>query len=150
MRDYTVIYSSASKEAFEELMKEILLLFESPLKLKDMFYYDVFCKTETYAHYNMWEEAPVDMIIPSQLTNPCSKPKDRVDYVNNIIELILKGEMEKPEWMVFVEMEEYKTEYNLSPSTFLYLYAKDEKYKLFGEKLINFLYSPNLLITMIK
>lgn len=150
MRDFTVVYSSASKEAFEELMKETLLLFNSPLKLEEMFYYDVFCKTETYAYYDLWEEAPVTLEIPSQLTNTCSRLKDKVDYVNNVIEQILKGNMEKPEWMVYVEMEDYNTEYKLSPSTFLYLYAKDEKYQVFGEKLINFLYSPNLLITMIK
>lgn len=149
MRDYTVIYSSPSKEAFEELMKETLILFKSPLSLEDMFYYGVFCKPETYAHFKHWEEAPIDLEVPHILTNVCSKPYEREQYVKDVIDNVLVGK-NKPEWMVYVEMEESKTEYCLAPSTFLYLYAKDDKYKLFGKKLINFLYSPNLLIKMIE
>lgn len=150
MRDYTVIYSSPSKEALEDLIKETVLLFNSPLTLNDMFYYGVFCKPETYAHYHLWEDAPLDLEIPFVLINPCVTGFERLEYVNGVIKEIVKGEIEKPEWMIYVEMEDYKTEYGLSPSTFLYLYPKEEKYKVFGEKLINFLYSPNLLITMIK
>ena len=60
MRDYTVVYSCASKEAFEEFMNEVLLVFKSPLTIKDMIYYGVFCKPETYAHFKHWNEAPVD------------------------------------------------------------------------------------------
>ena len=33
-----------------------------------------------------------------------------MDYVKNIIENIVKGGIEKPEWMIYVEMEEYETE----------------------------------------
>lgn len=150
MRDYTVVYSSASKEAFEELMNEVLLVFKSPLTIKDMFYYGVFCKPETYAHFKHWNEAPVDLQIPFNLTSPCAKPSERMDYVKNIIENIVKGGIEKPEWMIYVEMEEYETECCLAPSTFLYLYPKEEKYRKMGEKLIEFLYSPSLLITMLK
>lgn len=149
MRDYTVVYSSASKKALEDLINETLLLFNSPLSIKDMFYYGVFCKTETYAYYDEWEHAPSDLFIPPILINDCPKPEEKCDYVNCIINQILKGAIEKPEWMFYVEMEDYKTELCLSPSTFLYIYPKDEKYRNFGEKLINFLYSPNLLITML-
>lgn len=150
MRDYTVVYSSPSKEALENLINETLILFNSPTTIKDMFYYDIFCKVETYANFKLWDDAPVDLIIPSELTNVCSRVNDRVRYVKSIIDKIIKGEMEKPEWMVYIEMEENISEYNLAPSTFLYLEPKDEKYRKFGEKLIEFLYSPNLLITMVK
>lgn len=150
MRDYTVVYSSASKEALENLINETILLFNSPLTIDDMFYYGVFCKCETYAHYDLWEDAPVELEIPFVLTNPCAKAQDRMDYVQGTIQQIVKGEIGKPEWMIYVEMEDYKTEYCLAPSTFLYIYPKEEKFRSFGEKLIEFLYSPNLLITMIK
>lgn len=150
MRDYTVVYSSASKEALENLINETILLFNSQLSIDDMFYYGVFCKNETYANFKHWDEAPVDLIIPTQLTNACSSSKDRITYVKEVIHNILQGSIEKPEWMLYVEMEEFVSEYNLAPSTFLYIYPKEEKYRRFGEKLIEFLYSPNLLITMIK
>lgn len=149
MRDYTVVYSSASKQALEELINETLLLFNSTLSIKDMFYYGIFCKPETYAYYDLWEHAPSDLEIPFNLINECAKPKEKIDYVNGIINQILQGTIEKPEWMFYVEMEDYKTELCLPPSTFLYIYPKEEKYKKLAEKLIQFLYSPNLLITML-
>ena len=147
-REYTFIYSSPCIEPLQELINEMLLIFNSPLRIDDIFYYGVFCKPETYANYQHWDEAPENLEVPFELTNTCSTPNDRTNYVNNVIKEVLRGEIDKPSWMIYVEMEEVCNEYEQAPSTFLYIEVKDETYKILAEKLINFLYSPNLIITL--
>ena len=147
-REYTFIYSSPCIEPLQDLINEMLLIFNSPLRIDDIFYYDVFCKPETYANYQHWDEAPENLEVPFELTNTCSTSNDRTNYVNNVIKEVLRGEIDKPSWMIYVEMEEICNEYEQAPSTFLYIEVKDETYKILAEKLINFLYSPNLIITM--
>lgn len=147
-REYTFIYSSPCIEPLQELINEMLLIFNSPLRIDDIFYYGVFCKPETYANYQHWDEAPENLEVPFELTNICSTSNDRTNYVNNVIKEVLRGEIDKPSWMIYVEMEEICNEYEQAPSTFLYIEVKDETYKILAEKLINFLYSPNLIITL--
>lgn len=145
------------------------------LKASDLFCYGVFCKPETYANFTVnADELPNDVIFPSILTSVCSTADERLDYVKKLIDAILCGEevevvvnpitdpctgeiieegsttyvkQEKPDWMVYVEEE--TTICGQAPSTFLYLKAKNEDYQELGEKLINFLYSPSKLITML-
>ena len=147
-REYTFIYSSPCIEPLQELINEMLLIFNSPLRIDDIFYYGVFCKSETYANYQHWDEAPENLEVPFELTNTCSTSNDRTNYVNNVIKEVLRGEIYKPSWMIYVEMEEICNEYEQAPSTFLYIEVKDETYRILAEKLINFLYSPNLIITL--
>ena len=147
-REYTFIYSSPCIEPLQELINEMLLIFNSPLRIDDIFYYGVFCKPETYANYQHWNEAPENLEVPFELTNTCSTSNDRTNYVNNVIKEVLRGEIDKPSWMIYVEMEEVCNEYEQAPSTFLYIEVKDETYQILAEKLINFLYSPNLIITL--
>ena len=147
-REYTFIYSSPCIEPLQELVNEMLLIFNSPLRIDDIFYYGVFCKPETYSNYQHWDEAPENLEVPFELTNTCSTSNDRTNYVNNVIKEVLRGEIDKPSWMIYVEMEEVCNEYEQAPSTFLYIEVKDETYKILAEKLINFLYSPNLIITL--
>ena len=61
----------------------------------------------------------------------------------------MHNEIEKPSWMIYVEMEEVCNEYEQAPSTFLYIEVKDSKYQILADKLINFLYSPNLITTLV-
>ena len=147
-REYTFIYSSPCIEPLQDLINEMLLIFNSPLRIDDIFYYGVFCKPETYANYQHWDEAPENLEVPFELTNTCSTSNDRTNYVNNVIKEVLRGDIDKPSWMIYVEMEEICNEYEQAPSTFLYIEVKDETYKILAEKLINFLYSPNLIITL--
>ena len=147
-REYTFIYSSPCIEPLQELINEMLLIFNSPLRVDDIFYYGVFCKPETYANYQHWDEAPENLEVPFELTNTCSTSNDRTNYVNNVIKEVLRGEIDKPSWMIYIEMEEVCNEYEQAPSTFLYIEVKDETYQILAEKLINFLYSPNLIITL--
>lgn len=149
IRDYTYIYSSGSIDALEELVNEIFLLLNSPLRIKDVFYYGVFCKEDTYANFSHWDEAPESLEVPGILTNRCSTPYERYDYVKSIMLQVLRGEIEKPSWMTYVEMEEVCGEYEMAPSTFLYIEVKDKKYQILADKLINFLYSPNMMMTFV-
>lgn len=150
-KQYSFVYSSACVEALRELMEEFFNIFELDVKLDDIFDYGVFCKEDTYANYKHWDEAPLELEVPYYLTNPTSSEKSRTEYVRGIIDQVITGEIEKPEWMIYVEMEETCNEYEQAPSNFLYLQVKDgmEKYEILGQKLIEFLYSPNLMTTLV-
>lgn len=150
MVDYTFIYSSPSIEALENLIKSFLATFNIPKTIDEMFEYGVFCKPETYANFEFWDEAPLNLCVPDNLTSVCSKPSDRMNYVKMIIEQIIKGEIDKPEWMLYVEQTASCNKFNDAPSTFLTIIPKSDEYRDLANKLIEFLYSPNLLITMVR
>lgn len=152
MRDYTVIYSSHSVEAAKKLIQEFINLFGIPSVTPDgMFYYGVLCKDLTYANFYGWDDAPCSLEVPDAIIDVIASPESqRLDYVHRVMEQVIKGEAEKPEWMKYIEENAQCDEYGQMPSTFLYLIPKEEKYKELGERLIEFLYSPNLTITMVR
>lgn len=152
MKTLTFIYSSQSIETLQELFTELINVFGYTVipKLDEMFYYGVFCKENTYSNYKHWNEAPDDLEIPEILTAVCAKPSERLNYVRSIINEIIRGEIEKPEWMKYVEEEETCNIYDAAPSTFLYLIPKDEKYQELANKLLGFLYSPNMMVTEVR
>lgn len=146
MKIGTYIYSSQSVEKLKEMLNEFSITFNIPsISLDKMFYYGVFCKDITYANFKHWDEAPERLEIPENLTAPCQTEEERLDYVHYITNLIIRGEIEKPEWMLYVEMEESCNEYDAAPSTFLYIISKEDKYKALADKILEFLYSPNLV-----
>lgn len=146
MKIGTFIYSSNSIDALKEMLQEFFIVFNIPsLTPDDLFYYGVFCKDVTYANYKYWNEAPVTLEIPEILTSICNTEADRLNYVHGITEQIMKGEIDKPEWMLYIEMEENCNGYETAPSNYLYLIAKDDKYSKLAEKILDFLYSPNLI-----
>lgn len=152
MKIITYIYSSQSVEALQNLINEFRTLFnyDKIPQLDDMFYYGVFCKATTYSNYKKWDAAPLDLDIPEILTSTCSSPLERADYINSIIQDIMKGSIGKPEWMKYIEEEEVCDSFDSAPSTFLVLLPKENKYKELADKLIEFLYSPNMMISEIK
>ena len=142
----TFVYSSNSIETLKDMLKEFFLVFNIPsITPDDLFYYGVFCKDITYANYKYWSEAPITLDIPEALTDVCHSEADRLEYVHYITNQIIKGEIKKPEWMLYVESEENCNEYDAAPSTFLYLIAKEGKYEKFATKVLDFLYSPNMI-----
>ena len=95
IRDYTVIYSQPSIEALENLIKDFIGTFGLAVDIHDMFWYGVFCKDITYSNYK-WESNDTfaeRMNVPDMLYNGCATPDERKDYVNDIIERIMKGEI---------------------------------------------------------
>ena len=153
MKTITFIYSSESVEAIKRLFTELRGVFGYTLipEFDDMFYYGVFCKQNTYSNFNGWEKAQGEGIeVPEMLTSVCPTPSEREDFVKRTINEIIKGEIEKPEWMKYVEEEMSCNCCNAAPSTFLFLIPKDEKYRTLAARLLDFLYSPNMMTTELK
>ena len=153
MKTITFIYSSESVEALKKLFTELRWVFgyTTVPELNDMFYYGVFCKPNTYSNFNGWEKAQGEGIeVPEMLTSVCPTPSEREDFVKRTINEIIKGEIEKSEWMRYVEEESVCSCYNAAPSTFLTLIPKDEKYRILADRLLEFLYSPNMMTTELK
>lgn len=146
--ELTYIYSSHCIPYLKELIKTLDSTFSIKDKIDDMFWYGVFCNAETYAYFKHYDECVGD--VPDLLMNRHNPPLSKLLYVKGIINKVIKGEIDKPKWMLFVEENESFNEFTDSPSTFLYLIPKDEKYTKFGEALTNFLYSPNLMMTLKK
>ena len=153
MKTITFIYSSESVEALKNLFTELRWVFGYTLipEFDDMFYYGVFCKSVTYANFNGWEKAQREGVeVPEILTAMCPTPSEKEDFVKRIIIEIIKGEIEKPEWLRYVEEEMSCSCCDAAPSTFLTLIPKDEKYRILAARLLDFLYSPNMMTTELK
>ena len=153
MKTITFIYSSESVEALKNLFIELRWVFGYTLipEFDDMFYYGVFCKSVTYANFNGWEKAQREGIeVPEILTAMCPTPSEKEDFVKRIIIEIIRGEIEKPEWLRYVEEEMSCSCCDAAPSTFLTLIPKDEKYRTLAARLLDFLYSPNMMTTELK
>ena len=150
VRDYTVINSQPSIEALEKLISDFCSTFGMAETIDDLFYYGVFCKPQNYANFEFNITEVYDFDIPYNITNCQAKEEEKIDYVKKLINQIMRKEITKPEWMKYVEMNASCNEYNQAPSTFLQIIPKENQYKLLAQRLIEFLYSPNLTITMIK
>lgn len=150
VKDYTVINSQPSIEALEKLISDFCSTFGIVETIDDLFYYGVFCKPQNYANFEFDITEVYDFDIPYNITNCQAKEEEKIDYVEKLINQIMRKEITKPEWMKYVEMNASCNEYNQAPSTFLQIIPKESQYKLLAQRLIEFLYSPNLTITMIK
>ena len=152
MQTLTFIYSSRSVEALKDVFAELQHVFgrNNIPDFEDIFYYGVFCKPCNYAFFKYWDDAPDSLEIPEIITNGWSKKSEKLDYVRKTINEIMRGEIKKPEWMKYIEMNMTCNAYGQAPSSFLNIIPKEEKYQKLAERLLEFLYSPNLTITMCK
>jgi hypothetical protein len=149
-KDYTTVNSQPSIEALENLMSKFFDTFGMTYNIDDLFYYGVFCKPQTYTNYHFDTSDDYDFDIPDVLTAICSNYDEKLNYVNHIIEQVMKKEIVKPEWMKYIELNMNCNEFEQAPSTFLQIIPKQPQYEKLAQGLIDFLYSPNLLITMLK
>jgi hypothetical protein len=149
-KDYTTINSQPSIEALENLMVDFFGTFGLTETIDDLFYYGVFFKTQNYANYEFDITEDYDFELPSVLIAPCATDREKIDYVETIIKQVMRKEIAKPEWMKWIEMNMTCDEFDQSPSTFLRIVAKEPQYEALAQRLIEFLYSPNLTITMVK
>ena len=149
VRDYTVVNSQPSIEALEKLMSSFFATFGMVETIDDLFYYGVFCKPQNYANFEFDIKENYGFDIPYNIMN-YQATEEKIDYVKKLINQIMKKEITKPEWMKYVEMNASCNEYDQAPSTFLQIIPKENQYKLLAQRLIEFLYSPNLTITMLK
>ena len=149
VRDYTVINSQPSIEALEKLISDFCSTFGMAETIDDLFYYGVFCKPQNYANFEFDIKENYGFDIPYNIMN-YQATEEKIDYVKKLINQIMRKEITKPEWMKYVEMNASCNEYNQAPSTFLQIIPKENQYETLAQRLIEFLYSPNLTITMIK
>ena len=149
VRDYTVINSQPSIEALEKLISDFCSTFGMAETIDDLFYYGVFCKPQNYANFEFDIKENYGFDIPYNIMN-YQATEEKIDYVKKLINQIMRKEITKPEWMKYVEMNASCNEYNQAPSTFLQIIPKENQYEALAQRLIEFLYSPNLTITMIK
>lgn len=149
VRDYTVVNSQPSIEALEKLMSAFFTTFGMVETIDDLFYYGVFCKPQNYANFEFDIKENYGFDIPYNIMN-CQATEEKIDYVKKLINQIMRKEITKPEWMKYVEMNASCNEYNQAPSTFLQIIPKEKQYEVLAQRLIEFLYSPNLTITMVK
>lgn len=145
-KELTYIYSSPCLSYLRELIDTLNPTFSVKDKIDDMFWYGVFCKPETYSNYREYDRC--DCEVPEILTNEKVTQYERLSFIKSEMDKVIRGEKEKPGYFFFVEEYEAFNEYEDSPSTFLYLIPKEERYRKFGEALTNFLYSPNLMVTL--
>lgn len=150
IKEYTFIYSSGSIDALENLIIEMSKVFNLDISIDDLFYYGVFCKESVYACFSDWVSAPDFLDVPLKLSDNAQPLDEKIDYVQKVINSILVGDIEKPDWMTYVEEEETLDYYEHAPSTYLYLVAKDIEYEDFAEALVNFLYSTNMVSIYLK
>lgn len=144
----TTIYSEPSIEKVKRMVDIFLTSFEIyGTDFDQMFYCGVFCATNNYALFDwhrVLREKNIDCEVPEIFLNTCATETEKIDYVKKVIEQIMKGEIEKPCWMKYIEMEaDADDECKSQPSTFLRLLAKKNKYEYLGKMIIDFLYSPN-------
>lgn len=149
VKDYTVIYSQPSIEALENLVNEFFNLFGIVNTIDDLFYYGVFCKPQNYANFYD-ADCDYDFEIPDIILSDCESESSKIDYVEGVMESIMKKEIEKPEWMKYVELNMDCNEYGQAPSTFLNIIPKTKRYTKLAQRLIEFLYSPNMVISMVE
>lgn len=140
------IYSSPAIKPFERLMEEIFITFGLEYsKASDLFYYDVFCKEETYAFFDWSSDPDANCVeIPHKLKNPIETPCAKEAFVHGVIMDVLKGKLQKPEWMMHIESSFLCGDAN-SPSTFLYILPKKKEYINLAKRITDFLYSVNLV-----
>ena len=149
VRDYTVINSQPSIEALEKLISDFFGTFGMVETIDDLFYYGVFCKPQNYANFEFDIKENYGFDIPYNIMN-YQATEEKIDYVKKLINQIMRKEITKPEWMKYVEMNASCNEYDQAPSTFLQIIPKENQYEALAQRLIEFLYSPNLTITMLK
>lgn len=148
VRDYTIINSQPSLEALENLVQEFLWTFGMSETIDDLFYYGVFFKPQNYMNFIFDDN--MEFEVPYQLTNVCASEREKLDYIKTIMKQVMRKEIAKPEWMKYIELNMVCNNYGQAPSSFLNIIPKEEKYEKLAQRLIEFLYSPNLTITMVK
>lgn len=114
-------YSEESLDAVKDLVNEMLKVFGKTETFNDIFYAEVFAGDE-YIYTD---------------SENYSKEID----LGQLMDDILSEKIEKPQWMKDVESD--TSVYDYTPSTSLYLKAKDEKYSELANQLLKYLYSTD-------
>jgi hypothetical protein len=122
-------YQDGSLEPLKDLVNEMLKTFGRTETFDDIFYADVFLEDD----YQYFESYNIE----------CPLTGDDTDSQLKELKLqIIKGEIEKPQWMIDIEGEQSRCDYYL-PDTQLEILPKDEKYSELANKLLRYLNSTD-------
>ena len=121
-------YSDQSLEAMRTLVDEFFKAFGIDKKCND-----VFTLTLTFEDsYGYKSRLDYDNL-PKELQGPSHLKQSQA--IDNILERVFNGEIEKPQWMLDIENDGFR------PSTTLKIVAKHEKHAKLAELFHSFLYS---------
>jgi len=128
-----------AKELVQEMLNLSGITDKSP---DDIFYYGVFCEEDRYLEHLDEIEDREDIDFPDVTAEYGTdeykeQTKKQVDAFNNLKLSIMKGEVESPSWMNDAEVDDD----SWSPSSYLTLVPKEDKYEVFGTKIKSLLNS---------
>lgn len=117
------VFQDASLSAFKELVDAMILTFKVPYSTEEMFGCDVFLD-DTYYYVEGYREY--------------QNSEETVTYetIGKIMDSILLGEIEKPEWMKEIENQTQR-------ATSLYIIPKKPEFGKLSKQILNFLNSPS-------
>jgi hypothetical protein len=102
----------------QDLIDEVLRLQGSDKKWSDVVYMGVFCSVDDYIYRNHdWDV----------VSNAPESWNERRDWIESQIISVMKGEMDRPEWMSRVEDDDYGGD-GYPPKSRLTILVKDEQY----------------------
>ena len=102
----------------QDLIDEVLRLQGSDKKWSDVVYMGVFCSVDDYIYRTHdWDVVP----------NAPESWNERRDWIESQIISVMKGEMDRPEWMTRVEDDDYGGD-GYPPKSRLTILVKDEQY----------------------
>lgn len=126
-------YQNNVNEA-KELVQEMLnLMGETEKTADDIFYYAIMCEDDVYMEAEDYGFDP-----------PEGMPTDYQEqqaWFENLKIQVIKGEIERPQWMIDIEEGEHYYDY-YAPPCYLNIIPKEDKYAVLAEKLLRFLNSP--------
>jgi len=151
-------YSSESLEACKEMIDEVFNTLGIDKKCDDVFRLTVLAE-ESYI-YDEWknkldedeDEDDFDDDDDDDLNEDEEDEEDgdededededeELSDIDKLINEIVHGRAEKPQWMT--DAEEDEDEYGYTPSTKLYIVAKSPEFEALAQKIANFLYSTS-------
>lgn len=141
----TVIYTyQDSVKETKELIQEVLNLMGENKTPDDIFYYGVFCDNDYYTDYLDEQEEDIPEDFPryknyKEIYGDYQEYRKAVKkWMDNLKLSVLKGEMEKPDWMEKTEEGDYDY---WGPSTYIYLSSKDKRFENLAFKICSLLNS---------
>lgn len=135
----TVIYTyqSSAINAAKELLAEMLKFSGETKTVEELFSIEVF-SDDAYSDYD-YEYGDEKNEEKDPFKDMDYKEKDKA--IENIKSDILDGKIKKPQWMINAESNESYNGY--SPSCYLHIKAKDEKYDSIAKQMLKFLNSTD-------
>lgn len=122
----------------KELVQEFLNTFGIDKKVDDIFTFNSFMNIEEYTDFLAeYDSEEYDDIFKDL------NWEERDKKMESIIELIVRNDIKKPDWMEDAENSK-NDNYESGYDSRFYIFAKEDKYKELGDKIKNFLYSTDI------